>query len=285
MEPKRLDISVPASKEAQAHTLTCWAWGDEEAENTLLCVHGLTRNGRDFDFMARELANDFYVLCPDMPGRGHSSYLKAREYNYDTYVDDILHLLAMQDVEQLHWLGTSMGGILAMIMAAQKPGLLSSIIINDVGCTMPEVGLRRIFDYVGTNMEFATRQAAQDHLRLICMPFGINDEAHWQHFFTHSLEEKNGAWRLRYDPAIGKALKEADLSNIDLWPCWEEVKEVPTMLIRGESSDIFLENVAAKMADTHPALTRYTVKNTGHAPALMAEDQVKTVSNWLRKQR
>lgn len=285
MQPDIAEITVPASETPPipAHRVRVYAWGKAE-QTPLLCVHGLTRNGRDFDYIAERLAGDFYVLCPDMAGRGDSDILPAEYYNYETYIAEIECLLARKNLTRIHWLGTSMGGILAMLMANRRPGLIASLILNDVGTLIPVAGLSRILSYAGVQMEFATRQQAEQHLRSIWIPFGILREEHWQHLFQYGIQqEKDGRCHLRYDPAITASLAAGTLNDIDLSALWEAVKSIPTLLIRGENSDILTEQTAHAMAESHPQLTRYNIANTGHAPMLMAEEQIQTIADWLRK--
>lgn len=246
-------------------------------EETVLCVHGLTRNARDFDFLAEALADDFRIISVDMPGRGDSGWLKDGSlYNYQTYIFDIHYLLRRLNLSRVHWVGTSMGGIIGMMMAGT--GMIRSLVLNDVGCTIAREGLMRILSYAGQRMEFATRAEAEAETRKICAPFGITEEKHWQHLFKYGLREN----RFAYDPAIINGLpKQEVVEDIDLWPLWDAVKKIPTLLIRGERSDILRWETAREMEKTHPNLTFYEAANAGHAPALMADAQIAVLKEWL----
>ncbi len=277
--PERADIYKPAA--LQAHELSYLHWGMKG--EAVLCVHGLTRNGRDFDDLATALAEKYQVICPDMPGRGLSEWLKnPLDYNVSTYIADILHLLDSLGIKTVHWVGTSMGGIIALTMAAMRPGLIKSVVLNDIGCQIPAAGLKRILSYAGVQTSFPTLADAQANLRMICEPFGIPDEAHWQHLFKYSLVQRS-SWQMHYDPAIVTPMKGAEPVDVVMWPLWEAVKSIPVLLIRGESSDILTKETALAMQTTHPNLQLLEIKNAGHAPALMTETEINSIKNWLTK--
>lgn len=272
-----LDIPFPAAP----HTLHMLRWGN--SGDIVLCVHGLSRNAHDFDYLAAALAAQYQVLCPDMPGRGKSDWLPRTEfYNYQTYVFDLQQMLRTMNITRVHWIGTSMGGILGMMMAGAMPGLIQSLVLNDVGAVVSKKGLQRIMSYAGVRMEFDTRAEAEAEIRTIFVPFGVRDENHWQHIFTHSLHESKGKVRFAYDPAIVGTLppKEA-IMDVNLWPLWEAVKSIPTLLIRGADSDILTKETAQMMQATHPNLTYREIADTGHAPMLMETSQVTMIRDWL----
>lgn len=282
MRPEPRSINIPASEALAlpAHRLSCRIWGKSDAP-AVMCVHGLTRNAHDFDFLAEALADDFYVICPDLPGRGDSEWLAdPAGYNYATYAADLSFLIGALKLTRVHWVGTSLGGILGMMMAAQ-PGLLASLALNDIGAVIARAGLQRIAEYAGVKMAFKSRTEAEAELRRIAAPFGINDEAHWRHFLDHSIVEAEGGARFSYDPAIMAGFPKEKIEDIDLWGLWEPVTKIPTLLIRGEKSDILLRETALAMQARHPRLELYEVAGAGHAPALMDEKQVAKVKEWL----
>lgn len=284
MAPDSLFLDVPFAPEP--HRLTYYRWGNPKAAQTVICVHGLTRNGRDFDFLAEALAEHYQVIAPDMPGRGESDWLATPAlYNYQTYLFDLQCLVYALELPNVHWVGTSMGGILGMMMSGAMPGLLTSLVLNDVGCVVAKQGLKRILSYAGIKMHFASRAEAEAALKNVCAPFGITEEKHWQHLFAHSLyETEDGKAHLAYDPAIATGVAVADPSlvqDVNLWPLWETVKPIPTLLIRGETSDILTRETALEMKNTHPRLTLHEIKGAGHAPALMDAAQITTIKEWL----
>lgn len=281
MAAELLNIDIPLA--GQPHRLVCYRHGSPHME-AVLCVHGLTRNGRDFDFLASALQRNYQVLCPDMPGRGKSDRLSPLYYNYQTYLFDLQCLLTSLGISRLHWIGTSMGGILGMMMAGAMPGLIASLVLNDVGCIVAAAGLKRILSYAGSTMEFPSRSDAEAALRDIFIPFGIREEAHWRHIFTHSIEDLlSGGARFAYDPAIAAGLgaDPALAQDINLWPLWEAVKSIPTLLIRGAESDILTPETARQMQQNHPCLSLHEVASTGHAPMLMEPEQIAVIEAWL----
>lgn len=279
MREHSCELAAPAP-----HRLAWYEWGDPQAPETVVCVHGLTRNGRDFDFLAAALAPHYRVICPDMPGRGNSGWLPdAAHYNYLTYAADTQQLLAMLSIERFHWVGTSMGGIIGMMVAAAQPQALLSLSLNDIGSTIPAAGLRRILSYAGSGSVFENTQAAQTALRANLATFGIDDELHWRHIMEHSLHPlPDGKVRLAYDPKIVAALQAAGIDNdVDLTGLWEAAKPIRTLLVRGSESDILTEETAARMKASHARLTRLDIPGAGHAPALMKKEQTDFIRDWI----
>lgn len=263
--------------------LNVTVWGEENAARTLLCVHGLTRNSRDFDVLAKAaVVRGFRVVCPDMPGRGKSARLtNPAFYNNLINTQLTLALLVKMGVSKVDWLGTSMGGIMAIMAANQAPSLIHKLVLNDVGCVIPAKALQRIGEYVGDSPVHQSYLDAQEALKLRTVPFGVPAE-YWQEFSGHSIEQVEGGFRLAYDPAIAAAfVPDALQQDILLWPLWEAVKLIPTMLIRGVQSDLLDAQTASQMQANHPQLTYYEVPNAGHAPALMSEVEIKRVIDFL----
>ncbi|MDE3059694.1 MAG: alpha/beta hydrolase [Pseudomonadota bacterium] len=281
-DPELLIFDLP-----EAGRLVCYQWGKADAACTALCVHGLTRNGRDFDFLASALAAGCRVLCPDMPGRGRSDWLKdPAGYNYPAYVATVDFLLRAMNITSLDWIGTSMGGIIGMMMAGVRPGLIQKLVINDIGCLVSAAGIRRIMSNPPAP-PCPSLAEAETTLRERCAPFGIHEEAHWQHLFRYGLQERNGCVYPAFDPAIlgGYAkdrTKEAEVKDLDLWSLWEPVTKIPVLLIRGSESDILTRATALEMQARHPRLTLREFEHAGHAPALMDASQITMIRDWLK---
>lgn len=279
MRPEFIDIPTPLP-----HRLAYYAWGNPQAPETVVCVHGLTRNSRDFDFLAATLSTRYRVICPDIAGRGKSDPLAdPAQYHYLTYLSDMQHLLASLGLKRVHWVGTSMGGIIGMMMAGALPGLIQSMTLNDIGCLIPAAGLKRIFSYAGVNTSFPDRASAESALRTNMATFGITDEAHWRHIFEHSLlAGPDGMIRMAYDPLITSGFPKPDaVADVNLWAAWDAVKPLPTLLLRGEHSDILTRETALQMREMHPSLTLHEIPATGHAPMLMQGEQIKLLADWL----
>lgn len=284
-QPQRLSFTLPSLEGASPgpHQLTCWQWGESTNNNVLLCVHGLTRNGRDFDFLARTLSKRYRVLCPDMPGRGESEWLSpAASYHYGQYVSDIGHMLAQLGIAQLDWVGTSMGGVIGMIMAGLQPTLIRRMVLNDVGALIPKESLERLRSYVGKTMRFANWDEAQSKMRVLFEPWGISEKEHWQHLLTHSSRTlPDGSVELTYDPAIAQVfLDQPEVKDVDLSHVWNAV-QCPVLLLRGENSDLLLRETALQMAG-RDHVNYVEIKNCGHAPHLMSNEQIRLVEQWLQ---
>jgi pimeloyl-ACP methyl ester carboxylesterase len=284
--PRATRFSIAAREGVGAHSLAGLWFGNNDAPQRVICVHGLTRNAHDFDFLAGALSEYYEVLSLDMPGRGDSDALEnPLAYHYGTYVADVAQVLAQLPPKPLHWIGTSMGGIIGMMLCAALPGSLRSLTLNDIGCLIPASGLSRILSYAGVETHFASRSEAEAALKRNCAPFGIADEAHWQHLFSHGIKAEGTGFRFAYDPAIMQAFpKQEPLQEVNLWPLWEAVKPVPTLLLRGETSDILLAETALAMQAQHPALTLHTIAGCGHAPAVMADAHIALIRHWLGMQ-
>lgn len=287
--PKELQVDVPNPDGTGTHKLAYYQWGDDDAERTVLCVHGLTRNGRDFDILARELAaHDCRVLCPDMPGRGNSQWMDIPYYNPVNYVTDLVHLLTHAGVDKVEWIGTSMGGIIAMVFAGMQPGRIRTLVLNDIGCTIPILGLTRITSGIADRPKFTTRVQAEEWLRNKSLAgFGIRDEAHWRHMFDHSIWQDGDEWKLRYDSRVALPLhfpEGVEPQDVDLIPFCAALATIPTLLISGGQSDLVTPEIAQKtqgLWNKDVVFRHYIVAGAGHAPCLMNEDELAVISGWV----
>ncbi len=264
------------------HTVAYTQWGREDAPRTAVCVHGLTRNGRDFDALALNLVDHYRVACPDVVGRGRSGRIaNPALYGYPQYCADMAALIARLGVEQVDWVGTSMGGLIGMMLAAQPNSPIRRLVINDVGPFISKVGLQRIADYVGKDPVFEDIPAVESYLRFVLMGFGrLPDEA-WRHMAEHSARPRpDGRYGLAYDPAIAEAFKAQPMDDVDLWAFWDRI-QCPVLVLRGETSDILLPETAEEMSGRGPGARVVEFANAGHAPALMTDDQIAVVRNFL----
>ncbi len=275
--------SVTCLNAAGSHEMAYMEWGPVRAERTVLCVHGLTRNGRDFDPLAMALAEKGWrVVCPDVVGRGRSDWLSnGMLYGYPQYLADLNTLLARLDCGPVDWIGTSMGGLIGMLLAGQQKAAIRSLVMNDVGPLVPAEALKRIGAYVGQEHRFETIAEVEAHLRLIHAPFGDLTDGQWVHLARHTARSlDDGGFGLAYDPAIAAPFKTPITADIDLWGEWDKVG-CPVLVVRGESSDLLLAETAERMA-TRAAPTRIvTMAGCGHAPALMSQDQIEPVVSWI----
>ena len=267
------------------HRMTYRQWGSSDNERVLVCVHGLARNGRDFDDLAKALARDYRVICPDVVGRGESDWLPAGQtYAIPQYLSDMTTLLARLDVKQVDWLGTSMGGIIGMCLAAMPNSPIHNLIINDVGSFIPATALQRISGYLG-DRRFASLVEVEAFMRQTYTALkGINDDQ-WTHLARHGVRElEDGQLALHYDPAIAEATKAASGEDIDLSLFWSAL-QCNLALIWGETSDILDAETVAKMREQKPDMALLSLPGIGHAPSLMEADQIHWVQDWLRQHR
>jgi len=267
------------------HKIAYREWGDSNNPNILICSHGLTRNKRDFDVLANSLASDYRVLSYDFPGRGESDWLDNKlDYDYQQYTVDALMLIAVSGAEQVDWLGTSMGGIQGIILAAMKGSPIRKLILNDVGPFVPKEALALIADYVGKQEAFNNLQELEQYLRLTHAGFGELSDAQWQQLTLHSHRKlDDGKVTLSYDPDITQAFKANAGNDVDLWPVWQAIHQ-KTLLIHGENSALLDKATADKMTSTGPCADLLTIPNTGHAPALMNEHDILQIKQWLKEE-
>lgn len=261
--------------------------GEAGGKPPVVCVHGLTRNAHDFDVFAEAMSADRRVVAVDVAGRGGSDPLPDPAfYGYPQYLADAAVLLAglgvPDPVPAVDWVGTSMGGLIGMMLAARAGAPIRRLVLNDIGPFLPEAALRRIGDYVGRDPHFSDVAAATAYLRQIYPLFGPMTDAQWRAFARHSVRDSDGGGvRLAYDPAIGDAFREAPPADVDLWPVWDAAR-CPVLVIRGAESDILLAETAAEMTRRGPAeATVITIDGVGHTPALMDEEQIGAIRDWL----
>jgi pimeloyl-ACP methyl ester carboxylesterase len=264
------------------HRLAYWEWPGPKGARTVLCVHGLTRNGRDFDALAEAMSPTCRVICPDVPGRGQSEWLAhPTDYGYPVYLGDMAALLARLDVDEVDWVGTSMGGIIGMLMAAQPGAPIRRLVINDVGPLIAKEGVQRIATYIGHDPSFADTAALEAELRTIAAPFGPLSDAQWRHLATISTRRKpDGSVGFAYDPHIADPFRAAPAADVDLWAQWEAIK-CPTLVLRGAQSDLLRAADAQAMTQRGPKAKLVEFPGIGHAPALMAADQIATIRDFL----
>lgn len=256
--------------------------GPRGAGRTVLCVHGLTRNARDFDVLARSLARrGARVIAVDVVGRGRSSWLPdPAGYALPTYAGHLIRFLERLEVREVDWIGTSMGGLIGMLLASGGGGPIRRLVLNDVGPFIPAAALQQIGTYLGLDRTFADLDALDSHLRLIHAGFGPLTDAQWRHLATHGARQTADGWRLAYDPAIRVPFLDAAAGDIDLWDIWDGIA-CPTLVLHGEDSALLLGHTAEEMRRRGPKAEIVHFGGVGHAPALMADDQVAAVETWL----
>jgi len=295
MQPELLylDCTAPVP-----HRMAYWQWGDPQASHTVVCVHGLSRQGRDFDVLAQALVErsktPLRVVCPDVVGRGKSDFLADPQgYQLPTYVADMLQLLAQLKPATLDWVGTSMGGLIGMLLCAYAPSVGTSVrrlVLNDVGPVIQWQALQRIGQYLGKSGQFATVQQAADAMWAISSSFGPHTPAQWLALSQPMLKpvpspQGGTTFALHYDPAIALPFgstteQQAKEGEALLWQAYEAIT-AQTLLIRGAQSDLLSIATAQQMTQRGPKAQLVEFAGVGHAPTLIAPDQVDAVANFV----
>ena len=268
------------------HHMAYVEWGDAANPKVLVCVHGLTRSGRDFDFLAQALADDYRVVCPDVVGRGRSDWLRnASLYALPQYCADMTALLARVNAETVHWVGTSMGGLIGMALACQPETPITRLVLNDVGPVITATSLERIGTYLGAAPRFDSIEQAEAFVRFVSSTFGTLSDAQWRHLTVHvTRTAADGKVEFAYDHGIAQVFREmqaaSDGKDIELWPLYDGIA-CPTLLVRGETSDLLTHDAALQMSRRGPQARLVEMPGVGHAPMFMDSLQVAPVREFL----
>ena len=275
------------------HRMAYWAWGAVDNPRVVVCVHGLSRQGRDFDTLAQDLAREYRVICPDVVGRGQSDWLPdPLGYAVPNYVADMVNLVARLGVEQVDWVGTSMGGLIGLGLAslptsAGGPGLVRKLVLNDVGPHIEPASLQRIASYLGQPAHWPTAEAAADALALISQGFGPHSREQWLALTRPQLvpHESGQGYKSHYDPAIALPFRAATpemaaAGEALLWQAYDRIA-CPTLLLRGAQSDLLSHATAQAMGLRGPRARLVEFAGVGHAPTLVQPDQRHAVCEFL----
>jgi pimeloyl-ACP methyl ester carboxylesterase len=283
--------SVQCISPAGLHRMAYKEWGEADNPNVLVCVHGVTRVGDDFDAMARSLAGDYRVICPDVVGRGRSGRLaNPLLYVVPQYVSDMVTLLARVlangERQTVDWFGTSMGGLIGLGLASLPDSPVSKLVLNDIGPVIDPVALQRIGDYIGQDLRFPTFEAGAAFIRMVSAPFGAHSDEEWHKLARDVLrQDKDGQWVRHYD--MGLALpfqhatpESAQRDQLMLWAAYDAVR-CPTLLVRGGESDLLSRDSAQLMTTRGPRAELVEIPGVGHAPTFMHEDQIAIARRFL----
>lgn len=268
---------------AGLHRMAYHEWGDPANPRVLLCAHGLTRTGRDFDTVARALAGEYRVICPDVAGRGRSDWLAdPRRYVIPQYMADMVTLIARLNVEQVDWFGTSMGGLIGMSLAGLPNSPVRKLLLNDVGPKIAAPALERIGAYLGLPVRFKTFEEGLAYLQTISASFGRHTPEQWRELNAAILKPLPSAegmeWGLHYDPALAVPFKEvtselAAAAEAALWHQFESAT-CPILIVRGAQSDLLLRETVAEMTARGKQVTSVEIPDVGHAPTFVDPAQV-----------
>lgn len=276
-------IDVRGRTPAGFHKISCCVWPSwVEGKVPVVCVHGLLRNARDFDKLASKLSERNEVICPDMPGRGLSDNLAdPMLYTLDQYVTDMTSVMGLARARQIDWVGTSMGGLLGMMIAGMEGNPIRKLVLNDVGPVLPQAALRAIGEYMDkTPEQFESEREIEELLRRNYAAWGTLRDDEWATMARHS-QRRDAAGRLTigYDRAISMAFKGAG-SDINLWETYDRIK-CPVLLLRGANSTLLTSEIAQEMTRRGPYARLVEIEGCGHAPSLMTDGQIKLVADFI----
>lgn len=272
-------------------------WGNPESEHVVICAHGLTRNCRDFDFLAAVLERDFRVICVDMVGRGRSDWLEdAEAYNSAaTYISDMEHVLEHASRQRensslwIYWVGVSMGGLIGMLLAARQRSSVSyrfrTLVMSDIGPHVPSGILNLFATTIGKDPRFRSLSEMESYMRDTALPYSPLEDAQWHHLALYSAREyEDGTFGYRYDPAISSGFRPDHIKDINLWAYWKRLN-LPVLVLRGEKSSVLTPETANEMQLCQPDVQIIELAGIGHAPMLMDTDQINLVRSYLLKIR
>ncbi|MBS0530059.1 MAG: alpha/beta hydrolase [Proteobacteria bacterium] len=270
------------------HQLAYTDWGPVDDRRPIICVHGLTRQGRDFDHLAQRLvAAGRRVICPDLPGRGHSDWIcNPDHYALPQYCADMNALIARLGVAEVDWVGTSLGGLIGIVMAGFSGSIVRKLVVNDIGPFVSSTGLQRIGQYI-SNMPalFKTIEDAEKYFRTVLAPYGRLANEHWRHLTHYSVrwDDARQGYVLLCDPAIAKGFRLPWFQPLNLWTYWEAIR-APTLVLRGLHSDLLSSDLAAEMRKRNRLAQVFQFDDCGHVPPLMASEQIDVVAQFLLKE-
>jgi pimeloyl-ACP methyl ester carboxylesterase len=269
------------------HRLAYWEWGDAANPRVLVCVHGLSRQARDFDVLAQAMSAEYRVVCVDVVGRGQSDFLAdPKGYQVPAYVADMVTLLARLDAQTVHWVGTSMGGLIGMGLAALPQSPISRLVLNDVGPTIEFEAIQRIGAYLGKPLRWKTIEEGADYLLTISATFGPHTREQWLALSRPMFKPDGDGFKLHYDPAIALGITSitaeiAAAGSALVWAAYDAIRRCPTLLLRGADSDLLSRDTAEAMTQRGPKASVREFAGVGHAPMLVQDDQVAAVREFL----
>jgi pimeloyl-ACP methyl ester carboxylesterase len=283
--------SVQCSSPAGLHRVAYKEWGDPDNQNVLVCVHGVTRVADDFDHLATALADRYRVVAPDVAGRGRSERLRNPAlYTVPQYVSDMVTLIARvtanSDTGAVDWFGTSMGGLIGMMLASLEGTPIRKLVLNDIGPVLNQDAMQRIGDYIGQDLRFPSFEAGAAFVREVSLSFGPHSEEEWHKLAKDVLrQDPAGNWVRHYDLGLAQPFRaltaeRAETDQAELWAAYDAIR-CPTLLVRGEQSDLLSRDTAAQMVARGPKPKLVEIPNVGHAPTFIHDDQIAIAREFL----
>jgi pimeloyl-ACP methyl ester carboxylesterase len=264
------------------HRLAYREWNHGVHDRVLMCVHGVTRNSRDFLRLGDALQDRFRVICPDMAGRGLSDpRVVPPAVPMQANAMDVASVMTHAHLNSVNLLGTSMGGIVGMLLASRPHSPIQKLILNDVGPFIPEIIFSAVSKHEAVKPKvFATLEEAVSYHRIYCMGFGPMNDEQWVEFTLNGLKETDQGWVYDCHPSLRDGLSQSVASDVDLWHVWDKI-QCPVLVLRGQKSIALQPETAERMQKTGPCATVIEIPQTGHAPPLMNEEQIGMVRDFL----
>ncbi len=267
------------------HKMAYTQWGNPENKKVLICVHGFSRTGRDFDYLAAALQEKYRIICPDIVGRGKSDWLSnSSDYGIPVYISDMLTLINQLNLSNIDWVGTSMGGLIGMFIASKKNSLINRLVMNDIGAEIVPESLKRWAKKYLTQgkPDFENLTQVTEYVREFYSDYGALTDSEWEHIAKHTVKKTSeDKYQLHYDLSIIDIFRVStgEPKPVDFWQTWSSVSS-PVLLLHGEESFLLLPETIQKMQSIHPQIT---VKHfpCGHNPPLLSTDQIEAIANWL----
>jgi pimeloyl-ACP methyl ester carboxylesterase len=282
--------SIPCASVSGPHSMRYHEWGDPNNSKVVICVHGVARCAYDFQVLAKVLSKDYRVICPDIVGRGFSDWLAdGKAYQISQYVTDMSNLMVHLGLRKVDWVGTSMGGLIGLLMANLPAQPIRRLILNDVGPAINSEALIRIGSYIGKTPKFLTQEEGVAYYKQILESFGKHSEEEWRALCLPTLRpipiELGGGWRVHYDPKIADNFVQTTptllhASEMALWNVWDHLS-MPILVIRGEQSDLLSKESVLQMCQRNSGASYVEIPDVGHAPTLIHKDQIKLVQSFL----
>jgi len=286
--------SVQCSSPAGLHRMAYKEWGDPANPRVLVCVHGVTRVADDFDALALALSDRYRVVCPDVVGRGRSGRLRdPAYYTVQQYVADMVTLIARVSAhdggdggEGVHWFGTSMGGLIGMVLASYEDSPIRRLVLNDIGPTLDPMAMARIGDYIGQDLRFPSFDSGAAFVRQVSEAFGPHSDEQWHKLAADVLvQSAGGEWTRHYDPALARYFaamtpERARQDEAELWAAYDAIR-CPTLLVRGARSDLLSRATAEAMTRRGPRPELVELAGVGHAPTFVQPEQIALARTFL----
>ena len=280
--PTKHTVTLPDP--AGTHQMVYYEWGNPQNPRVLVCLHGLTRNSRDFDFLAAALHNDYRILAPDLIGRGKSDWLKDPElYTIHQYVADMMGWMHQLGLKEVDWLGVSLGGIIGMLIAGLPHSPVQHLALVDIGPIVKRTSVVHLSSEVAENPVFKSLGELKDFLKKTYATTGTMESYHWDHLLAYDhITLPDGTFARAYDPELFRSFVPMQHEDIVFWPVFEAL-HLPMFVLHGEKSVVLTPDICAEMKRLQPSITFVDLPGITHAPSMMDEKHIGLVKQWLEQ--